>query len=43
MRRPASGGFWRQRARGIASLLLLTALTVAVATIIAWLVLALLP
>ncbi len=43
MRRLASGGFWRQRVRGVASLVLLTALIVTVATVIAWLALALLP
>lgn len=36
MTRPAPDGFWRQRVRGVASLVLLTVLTVVVATVIAW-------
>lgn len=36
MSRPVSGGFWRQRIRGVASLVLLAVLIVAVATVIAW-------
>jgi hypothetical protein len=43
MTRPAPDGFWRQRVRGIASLVLLAALTVAVATVLTWVVLAVMP
>lgn len=43
MTRPAPDGFWRQRVRGIASLVLLTALTLGVAAAIAWLALVLVP
>ncbi|MFU8841325.1 MAG: hypothetical protein ACNA8R_11480 [Nitriliruptoraceae bacterium] len=43
MTRPAPDGFWRQRARGVASLVLLAALTVAVASLIAWLTLVVVP
>ncbi|MFP4311003.1 MAG: hypothetical protein ACLFS9_03360 [Nitriliruptoraceae bacterium] len=38
MRRPATDGFWRQRARGVASLVLLTVLILAAGAAIAWLV-----
>jgi hypothetical protein len=43
MTRPAPDGFWRQRARGVAALVLLTFLTVTVATVIAWLALVVVP
>jgi hypothetical protein len=43
MTRPAPDGFWRQRVRGVAALVLLAALTVAVATIVAWIALVVTP
>lgn len=43
MTRPAPDGFWRPRVRGVASLVLLTVLIVAVATVISWIVLAVVP
>jgi hypothetical protein len=43
MTRPAPDGFWRQRVRGVASLVLLAVLTVGAATVIAWLALVLVP
>jgi hypothetical protein len=43
MRRPARDGFWRQRIRGVASLVLLTVLVVATATVIAAVTLAVMP